>query len=78
MSEIKLIPLVKAAKTFVQTPSRLEKPIIVSEEAFQENFAQGEYYPISSDTSGEGQRTVQLTHYDRRNGMKCSFLAKRE
>lgn len=74
---IKLTPLVKATKPLVQTPSKLEAPVTISDQEFKENFGQGQYSPINQDASGGGEATVQPTYYDRRNGMKGGFLAKR-
>lgn len=75
---IELIPLAKAAKPNIQTPSKLEPSITVSDQEFGQHYKQGAYCPVSQDASGTGEVTVQPAFFDSRNGMKCSYLAKKK
>lgn len=72
----KIIPLITTHTMHVLTPSKLEVSEIVSDQEFSDNFQQGKYFPISESTSGKGEVSMEPTFYDRRDGMRCSFVVK--
>lgn len=72
----KITPLTTTTTKGVLTPSVLESPETISDQEFGENFEQGKFYPISQDSGGKGGVSFNPTYYDRRNGMRCSFLAE--